>query len=98
MLECKLAQGKQDVFVQDVKAAPEPQSVLFYDWQAQDLVKFCTRNHSFSILTNTTYNLAIGEFYVTLFTYHHLTTTLCLKMSEQENTPLWQVQCLYINV
>ena len=71
MLECKLAQGKQDVFVQDVKEAPEPLSVLFYNWQAKDLVRFCTHNHSFSILTiDTTYNL--GEFYVTPITYHHL--------------------------
>ena len=74
MLECKLAQGKQpDVFVQDVKAAPEraePLSVLFYDWQA---VRFCTHNHYnyFSILTiDTTYNL--GEFYLAPLTYHHL--------------------------
>lgn len=51
MLECKLAQGKGQVFVQDVKAAPEPQSVMFYDWQAQDLIRFCTNNQTFSILT-----------------------------------------------
>ena len=38
MLEYKVAQGKGEVFVQDVKAAPEPQSVLIYDWQANDLV------------------------------------------------------------
>ena len=57
--------------MQDVKAAPEPQSVLFYDGQAQDLVRFCTHNHSFSIVTiDTTYNL--GEFYVAPITYHHL--------------------------
>ena len=29
MLECKLAQGTQDAFVRDVKAAPEPQCILF---------------------------------------------------------------------
>ena len=71
MLECKLAQGKGEVFVQDVKAAPEPQSVLFYDWQADDLVRFCTNNYSFSVLTvDTTFNL--GDFFVTPMTYHHL--------------------------
>ena len=32
MLECKLAQGRGELFVQDVKAAPEPQSILFYQW------------------------------------------------------------------
>ena len=64
MLECKLAQGKGDLVVQDVKAAPEPQSVLFYDWQVDDLIRFCTNNQRFSVLTvDTTFNL--GEFYVT---------------------------------
>ena len=71
MMECKLSQGKGDMFVQDVKAAPEPQSVLFYDWQIDDLVRFCTNNSDFSILTvDTTFNL--GDFFVTPTTYHHL--------------------------
>lgn len=64
MLECKLAQGKGEMFVQNVKAAPEPQSVLFYDWQANDLVHFFTNNSNFSVLTvDTTFNL--GDFFVT---------------------------------
>ena len=71
MLECKLAQGKGELFVQDVKAAPEPQSVLFYQWQVDDLVRFCTNNHKCSVLTvDTTFNL--GNFFVTPMTYHHL--------------------------
>ena len=71
MLECKLAQGKGELFVQDVKAAPEPQSVLFYQWQVDDLVCFCTNNSNFSVLTvDTTFNL--GDFFVTPMTYHHL--------------------------
>ena len=38
MLECKLAQGKADAFVQRVKAAPEPMAVCYYsDWQILDL-------------------------------------------------------------
>ena len=62
---------KGDLFVQDVKAAPEPQSVLFYDWQVDDLIRFCTNNQRFSVLTvDTTFNL--GEFYVTPITYQHL--------------------------
>ena len=44
MAECKLAQGKKDAFIRDVKAAPEPQSVLFYDWQLEDMVRACTNN------------------------------------------------------
>ena len=71
MLQCKLAQGKNEIFVQDVKAAPEPQSVLFFDWQANDLIRFCTNNHLFSILTvDTTFNL--GDFFVTPMSYCHL--------------------------
>ena len=71
MLECKLAQGKGELFVQDVKAAPEPQYVLFYDWQVDDLIRFCTNNQRFSVLTvDTTFNL--GDFYVTPITYQHL--------------------------
>ena len=31
MLACKLGQGKLEAFVRDVKAAPEPMAVLFYD-------------------------------------------------------------------
>ena len=60
-----------ELFVQDVKAAPEPQSVLFYRWQVDDLVRFCTNNSNFSVLTvDTTFNL--GDFFVTPMTYHHL--------------------------
>ena len=69
--ECKLAQGKGEVFVQDVKAPPEPQSLLFYDWQANDLVHLCTNNSNFSVSTvDTTFNLE--DFFVTPTTYHHL--------------------------
>lgn len=71
MLECKLAQGTSSVFVQDVKAAPYPMSVSCFEWQIQDMVRFLTCNHHFSVLTvDTTYKL--GEFYVTPMTYHHL--------------------------
>ena len=51
MLECKLTQGKDDAFVRDVKAAPSPQSVLFFDWQLRDTERFLTNNHQFGILT-----------------------------------------------
>ena len=47
MLECKLAQGTTNVFVQDVKAAPYPMSVLCFDWQVQDMVRFLTRVYCF---------------------------------------------------
>lgn len=71
MLQCKLAEGTSDAFVRDVKAAPDPQSVLFFDWQLRDLVRFLTDENKFSIFTtDTTYNL--GDFYVTPTTYRHL--------------------------
>ena len=58
MLECELAQRKDEIFMQDVKAAPEPQSVLFFVWQSNGIVQFCTNNRNFSILTvDTTINL-----------------------------------------
>ena len=79
MLQCKLSEGKADAFVRDVKAAPEPQCVLFCDWQLNDLSRFVTNQNQFSIFSaDTTYNL--GDFYVTPTTYQHLmledTTTM----------------------
>ena len=71
MLECKLAQGKKNAFVRDVKAAPEPMAVCFMDWQLQELQRFCTNPAEFTILpADTTYNL--GDFYVTPLSYRHL--------------------------
>ena len=68
MLQCKVAEGKMDAFVRDVKAAPDPQCVLFTDHQIADLTRFITNSCDFSILTaDTTYNL--GEFYVTPIVY-----------------------------
>ena len=66
-----MAQGSSQVFVQDVKAAPNPMCVLLSEWQLEDMVCFLTNNNQFGILTaNTTYNL--GDFYVTPMTYPHL--------------------------
>ncbi len=73
MLECKLAQGSSQIFVQDVKAAPHPMCVLSSEWGAalDGMVHFLMGNHRFGILTaDTTYNL--GDFYVTPMTYPHL--------------------------
>ena len=72
MLECKLAQGTQEAFVRDVKAAPDPQCVLFFDWQISDMERFLTRSseHCGILTIDPTYNL--GQFYVTPTTYPHL--------------------------
>ena len=37
MLECKLAQGKADVYVQDMKAVPQLMCVLSFEWQLYDM-------------------------------------------------------------
>ena len=38
----KFVKVNADAFVRDVKAAPEPQCVLFCDWQISDLERFVT--------------------------------------------------------
>jgi len=71
MLQCKLTDGTSDAFVRDVKAAPDPQCIMAFDWQINDLVRFLTDEKKFCIFTaDTTYN--VGEFYVTPTTYKHL--------------------------
>ena len=71
MQECKLAQGTLDIFVQNVKVTPYPMSIMCFEWQVQDMVKFLTCNQDFSVLTvDTTFKL--GQFYVTPMTYCHL--------------------------
>ena len=63
MLQYKSSEGSADAFVRDVKAAPDPQCVLFFDWQLQDLVRCLTNYKSFGIFTaDTTYNL--GYFWI----------------------------------
>ena len=42
MLECKLAEGMSQIFVQDVKAAPQPMCILSSEWQLDDMVRFLT--------------------------------------------------------
>lgn len=71
MVQCKMAEGKNDSFVRDVKAAPDPQCILYTDTQISDLVRFTTKSIDCCVLTaDTTYNL--GDFYVTPTTYRHL--------------------------
>ena len=68
MLECKLAQGKSEPFIRDVKAA---YGCRFYDWKLNNLDRLYTNNHSFSMLSiDATFNS--GDFYVTPTTYRHL--------------------------
>ena len=69
MLECKLTQGTADSFIRDVKAAPDPGCIMFYDWQLEDMERFLARGQGI-LSIDPTYNL--GEFYVTSTTFSHL--------------------------
>ena len=54
MLQCKLTDGTSDAFVRDVKAAPDPQCIMAFDWQINDLVHFLTDERKFCIFTADT--------------------------------------------
>ena len=70
LLECKLAQGSADAYIRDVKAAPNPQCILYFDWQINEMIKFLTNPKQFGIFcVDTTFNL--GQFYVTTTSYPH---------------------------
>ena len=58
-------------FIRDVKTLRELAVVVCYDRQLDDLVRFCTSDDEFGILTlDPTFSL--GEFDVTVITYRHL--------------------------
>jgi len=44
MLMCKESEGgkAEDAFVRSVSGAPEPMTVLSFDWSLNDLERFCT--------------------------------------------------------
>ena len=69
-VQCTLGDS-QGLFVCELKAAPEPGVIVARDYQLQDLVRFCTHEHNFSVLTaNPTFSL--GDFDVIPITYCHL--------------------------
>lgn len=69
---CKEGEGKGgSAFIRMVNAALYPMMVMALDYSLDDLVRFCTSPHGFSILgVDPTFNL--GEFDVTVTTYRHL--------------------------
>ena len=69
MLESKLTQGTNEAFIRDVKAAPDPQCIMFFDWQLADMERFVANGQGI-LSVDPTYNL--GEFYVTPTTFSHL--------------------------
>ncbi len=64
------------LFVRDLKAAPEPAIVVARDYQLQDLVRFATVEHKFSIVTVDP-TFCLGEFDMTPITYRHLLLQSC---------------------
>jgi len=72
MQQCKEEDNQSCRFIRDVKAAPEPAMVLATDTQIFDMVRFCTQESEFCIVTiDLTFNL--GDFDVTSITYcYHL--------------------------
>ena len=71
MLMCKECEGgKAGAFVRSVSGAPEPMTVLSFDWSLNDLERFCTSRQCTVLSVDPTFNL--GNFYVTVTTYRHL--------------------------
>ena len=73
MLTCKESEGgrPQDTFVRRVTGAPEPMTVLTFNWSLHDIDRFCTKEQQCTVLSvDPTFNL--GDFYVTVTTYRHL--------------------------
>lgn len=69
-------------FIRGITTAPDPAIVLAFNFQVNDMVRFCTSSTSdFCILTiDPTFSL--GEFDVTPITYRHL-----LLESRRSKTP-----------
>ena len=70
MLMCKESQGgkPQDLFVRMVSGAPEPMTVLTYNWSLDDIERFCTKSQC--TVLSPTFNF--GDFDGTVTTYRHL--------------------------
>ena len=72
MLMCKESEGdkQEKSFVRMVTGAPEPMTVLAYDWSLEDIQRFCTQQQCTVLSVDPTFNL--GDFDVTVTTYRHL--------------------------
>ena len=75
MLMCKESEGgkAQDSFVRMVSGAPEPVTVLTYNWSLDDIDRFCTKGQCTVLSVDPTFNL--GAFDATVTTYRHLLLT-----------------------
>ncbi len=70
MQQAKLGDSR-GFFIRELKAAPEPAVIVARDYQLQDMVRFCTQEHNFSILTVDP-TFCLGDFDVTPMSYRHL--------------------------
>ena len=59
-----------DTFIRIVTCAPELRAVLASDWTLNDLNRFCNKQHCTVFCIDPTSSL--GDFSVTVTTYHHL--------------------------
>ena len=67
---CCDGSGTEDPFIWLVSGAPEPMTVLSFDWLLQDVDRFCGGEEHAILSVDPTFNL--GDFDVTVTTYRHL--------------------------
>lgn len=75
MQQAKLGDSR-GLFLRELKAAPEPAIIVARDYQLQDMVRFCTQENNFSILTVDP-TFCLGDFDVTPMSYRHLLLRSC---------------------
>ena len=97
MSMCKEIEGKgtAEHFVRIVTGAPEPMTVLCFDWSLNDLERFCTGKQHTVLSVDPTFNL--GDFDVTVTTYRHLMLTNMSRNHPVIMGPLFIHQCKKFN-
>ena len=93
MTMCKESEGHstQDHFVCMVIGAPEPMTLLTFDWTLNDLERFCTGERHAILTMDPTFNL--GAFNITVTTYRHLMLTNSSGGHPVMTDPLFIHQC-----
>ena len=80
LMQLKLDYASEGGFIQEVTFGKTPEVIVGFDQQLTDLVRFCTNEEKFSVMSiDPTFNL--GKFFVTLTTYKH--PMLILRRSQQ---------------
>ena len=74
--QCKREESQAEPFICSFQGAPDAMCLLAKDRQLNDMVSFCTNHEEFSVVgVDPTFNL--GDFSVTVSTYHHLQLIDC---------------------